>query len=310
MNNNLPNSKKILKETLDRIDGAYASSTIRAYKASFEEFTIFCEGHKKQALPASPLVTAQFIQSLIQRKLSSSTIRRTLSGIGTIHRLNRLNDPTRDPDVLIEMRRMHRQLGRAAKQANPITHEILERLINVTDQSLRGLRDKALLMVAYDTLCRRSELISLRTEDIGSPISNYQINGYSQTTILLRKSKTDPERTGKYLHITSQTYQALMEWLDKSKIIQGPIFRGINNSQDIGENLGAQEVNRILKRLSKKAKIDDSVIQGISGHSLRVGAAQDLAQSGVSLPMLMAKGRWSKTDTALRYIERMGLTLS
>jgi hypothetical protein len=84
----------------------------------------------------------------------------------------------------------------------------------------------------------------------------------------------------------------------------------INNSQDIGENLGAPEVNRILKRLSKKAKIDDSVIQGISGHSLRVGAAQDLAQCGVSLPMLMAKGRWSKTDTALRYIERMGLTLS
>jgi hypothetical protein len=58
--------------------------------------------------------------------------------------------------------------------------------------------------------------------------------------------------------------------------------------------LGAPEVNRILKRLSKKAKIDDSVIQGISGHSLRVGAAQDLAKSGASLPILMAKGDGAK----------------
>ena len=309
MNNNLSSSNKILKETLDRIDGAYAPSTIRAYKASFEEFIVFCEGCKKSALPASPAVTARFIQSLTQRKLSSATIRRTVSGIGTIHKLNRLGDPTRDPDVLIEMRRMHRQLGRAAKQASPITWELLEKLIETTDQSLRGLRDKSLLMVAYDTLCRRSELISLRVEDIGHSKSYNEINDRSETIILLRKSKTDQERTGKYLRIAHQTYLSLVEWLDKSKITEGPIFRGINNSQDVGKSLGAPEVNRIFKRLATKARLDDLEIQGISGHSLRIGAAQDLAQSGASLPIIMTKGRWSKTDTVLRYIERMSFSV-
>ena len=36
---------------------------------------------------------------------------------------------------------------------------------------------------------------------------------------------------------------------------------------------------------------------------MRVGAAQDLMLSGATLPILMNRGRWSKTDTVMRYIE-------
>jgi hypothetical protein len=36
---------------------------------------------------------------------------------------------------------------------------------------------------------------------------------------------------------------------------------------------------------------------------MRVGAAQDLMKSGMSLPIIMNRGRWSKTDTAMRYSE-------
>ena len=68
-------------------------------------------------------------------------------------------------------------------------------------------------------------------------------------------------------------------------------------------------MNRIFKRLATQARLDDLEIQGISGHSLRIGAAQDLAQSGASLPIIMTKGRWSKTDTVLRYIERMSFSV-
>jgi hypothetical protein len=45
-----------------------------------------------------------------------------------------------------------------------------------------------------------------------------------------------------------------------------------------------------------KAGLDESAIEGISGHSMRVGAAQDLLNSGASMPFIMQKGRWSKTD--------------
>ena len=48
----------------------------------------------------------------------------------------------------------------------------------------------------------------------------------------------------------------------------------------------------------------------ISGHSMRVGAAQDLLLSGASLPMIMNRGRWSKTDTVMRYIESAAMTIN
>jgi hypothetical protein len=44
-------------------------------------------------------------------------------------------------------------------------------------------------------------------------------------------------------------------------------------------------------------------VQRISGHSLRVGAAQDMVLSGATLPQIMIKGGWAKVDTVLRYIE-------
>lgn len=52
-----------------------------------------------------------------------------------------------------------------------------------------------------------------------------------------------------------------------------------------------------------KAGLGESKIEGISGHSMRVGAAQDLLNSGASMPIIMQRGRWSKTDTVMRYVK-------
>ena len=54
--------------------------------------------------------------------------------------------------------------------------------------------------------------------------------------------------------------------------------------------------------------VDKSIIRNISGHSMRVGAAQDLMLSGATLPILMNRGRWSKTDTVMRYTELVNIT--
>jgi integrase len=67
--------------------------------------------------------------------------------------------------------------------------------------------------------------------------------------------------------------------------------------------LNSGQVNRIYKRIARNAGLDELVIKGISGHSMRVGAAQDLLNSGASMPIIMQRGRWSKTDTVMRYLE-------
>ncbi|WP_223245939.1 site-specific integrase [Polynucleobacter asymbioticus] len=175
----------------------------------------------------------------------------------------------------------------------------MEKMLSATDDSIRGVRDRALLLVAYDTLCRRSELISLQVKDVKIKSKD----GIETSSILLRKSKTDQDSTGKWLHLSSRTHQALISWMKLLPENKEMLFCGLNRSLNLGPNIGAGQINRIYKRVARKAGLDESEIEGISGHSMRVGAAQDLLNSGASMPIIMQRGRWSKTDTVMRYVE-------
>ena len=297
------NAKQLLNTTIEKIDGAYAYSTIRAYRADFGKFIEFCEEHNEGALPALPSSIANFIIELSNDKRSSAGIRRALCGISTIHKLNRFADPTKDPDVTIEMRRMHRKLGRSSSQAGSINADTLDKLLLATDDSIRGIRDRSLLLVAYDTLCRRSELVSLQVKDVKINIKNE----IETSSILLRKSKTDQDSTGKWLHLSPRAHLALVEWMKELSEGQEYLMVGIDRGGKILHSLGSGQVNRIFKKIARNAGLDESVIEGISGHSMRVGAAQDLLNSGASMPIIMQRGRWSKTDTVMRYLEHANL---
>jgi len=293
------NANQILTETVEKIDGAYAPSTIRSYRANFERFIQFCEDHDANALPADPQNVAQFISKLTASGLKSSSIRIIVAAISSIHKLNLLNDPAQHPMVKIELRRMHRTLGRFSQQAFGITTPILEKMLSATASNLRGVRDRALLLLAYDSMCRRSELVSLKITDIQIE----QLDSQARMKIRLRKSKTDQELQGRWIHLSERSADAIIAWISQAKLDAGYLFRGINNAIDITHELKSSQINRIYKRLAKDAKLPKEVIDQISGHSMRVGAAQDLLKSGASMPMIMNKGRWSKTDTVMRYLE-------
>ncbi len=243
---------------------------------------------------------AQYIYKLTHTGRSSASFRRALCGLSAIHRLNRFDDPTKDPDVTIEMRRMHRKLGRSSKQAAGINVDILEKLLLATDSSIRGIRDRALLLVAYDTLCRRSELISLQINDV---LFNTK-HGMETSSILLRRSKTDQDSSGRWLHLNQRAHQALKQWMQKLPKDQKYLMVGIDRGGKISRSsLGSGQINRIYKGIARKARLDESKIASISGHSMRVGAAQDLLNLGANMPAIMQRGRWSKTDTVMRYLE-------
>ena len=293
----------LLDATMARIEGAYAPSSIRAYRADFAEFARFCITRGWQALPALPQHLAAFVDSLTAGGVrSSASIRRAVSGICTVHKLNRLPLPGQDPEVAIAMKRMHRTLGRAAKQAQGIRSDLLERLLMGTEMDIRGIRDRALLQVAYDTLSRRSELVTLRIEDI----RRHNKPGEPRMTILLRRSKTDPEGSGRWLHLTDRTAMSVEAWLSVLGESEGYLFRGLRHSRVPTADLGVGQINRIFKRMARQAHVDDALIGRITSHSCRVGAAQDLVSEGASLPVLMSKGRWGKSDTVMRYVEQVG----
>jgi len=299
-----PTPSELLERTIKKIDGAYADSTIRAYYADMRDLIHFCETRGTIGLPITGEDLCLYITHLTASGRTSASIRRVMAGVATIHKLNRFEDPTKDPDVLLEMRRMHRKLGRYSKQALGITSDILEKIIEASEAGNRGSRDRALLLLAYDSLCRRSELVDLRIEDIQVASRNNK----EQMSILIRKSKTDQHAMGKRIFVSDRTQVAIKEWLERLRNPKsGLLFRGVNRAQQIVEPLKPGQINRIYKRLAKVAKLDKEMIDQISGHSLRVGHAQDMVSAGDSLPMIMSKGRWSKTDTVMRYVEHISL---
>ena len=294
-----------LKQLLQHIDGAYAPNTIRAFRADFEEFIAFCKSNKARALPASPETVAAFVDETTKRNIASASIRRKIVSIGSVHRLLELADPTKAGCVKLALRKMHRSLGRAYKQAHPINGETLEKMLSACKtqdgaNKLIALRDQVLLMIAYDTLARRSELVSLRFEDLE----------YSDTNagIYLRKSKVDQEGRGRWLPISKKALKLIMQWQGIIGVTNGPIIRAVN-TQGVSDRLGAGQVGRILKKLANKAGLSESNAKSISGHSLRVGAAQDWAVKGISLPQLMVMGGWEKPDTVMRYIGKARVNL-
>jgi site-specific recombinase XerD len=287
----------ILKETIKRIDGAYAPATIRAYESNFERFIIFCDNRNSIAIPANDADITSYIQHLIKENLKSASIRIAIASISAIHRLNQYTDPTRHSNVKLEIRRMHRRLGRESKQAIGINVSHLKEMLKTTDNSLKGLRDKALLLTAYDCMCRRSEIVSLSLDDAIIDQENESIK------IKLRRSKTDQDGLGRWLYLTKEAQLAIIKWIEASKIDSGKLFRGITKVNKTSKSLSCAQINRIFKSAAIKARLDQPLIRNISGHSMRVGAAQDLLISGASLPMIMQRGRWSKADTVMRYIE-------
>ena len=284
------NPRTQLKALIQHLDGAYAPNTLRAYSADFNEFIGFCEKSDSESLPADPILVARFVEHLAETN-KSSTIRRKVATISAIHRYSYLEDPTKHPEVKIAVRKVNRRLGTRYSQARPINRDVLEKMLDQCGTDLRGTRNRMLLLLAYATLRRRSELISLRIEDL-------TILDDGTGSILLRHSKTDQTQSGVELSLDAELVSAICEWLSRSKLSSGYLLRGIQGDS-MNESLDPGQVARIFKSLAKRAQINP---KRVSGHSTRIGAAQDLLDQGKTIGQIMAIVGWSKVDTVMRYI--------
>jgi integrase len=292
------NAELPLARLLIHLDGAYATNTLRAYQADMLEFIAYCAAAGEVALPAEGPIVAKFLMQTLNHGIKTATIKRKVASISAIHRLSGYADPTKTTEVRLAMRKIQRQLGTRFRQAYPVTRPVLVKLLAACGDDLRGKRNRALLLLAYDSMRRRSELVSLRVEDIDW-LSD------EGASILLRRSKTDQAGSGCWIHLSDEAAAAIQDWLNAAAIADGFLLRGIDASGRVTKSLCDSRIGRIYKTLARLAGLDEGIVCSISGHSMRVGGAQDLLRVGASLPQIMVKGGWAKTDTAMRYVERV-----
>ena len=296
-----PQANHSWRSAIARLEGAYSENTLRSYRADFAVFEQWCRQAACSALPASPETVAAFVAHDAV-KSSPSTLRRRLAGIRKVHRLLRLENPVEDEEVLIAMRRALRTKSRRQKQAHGLTRDLRDKLLAACPDSLLGLRNQALIAVGYDTLCRRSELVFLRLEDL-RPLEN------GAMSILVRRAKNDPFGDGRYGYLTPPTVEVLNAWLDAASIKKDWLFRKVTGDR-VGPNaLHPYTVNRVIKGAADAAGLDPHIVQGLSGHSMRVGAAQDLMADGVGLLPIMQAGGWKSMNVIGRYVEHAEIAL-
>ena len=289
---NLNEENNMIDDIFAKFDGAFAKNTIRAYRSDFIQYQNWCLQNNQEPIPATAETMAMYVDYLSENN-KSATIRRRINSLGTVLRLSKNHDPTKQPEVILALKRMHRKIGRAQQQATPLTKSLLNQLLNNCDNSTMGIRNQVLLRLGYETMRRRSELCAFRFEDICKGA-----NG--KPAIRLSFSKTDQFGTGKILPISQELLDLLEKW--RSMISdEGYILRSINRYGHFGNNLHPASVSTILKALQKDLKIDSDE-QPLSGHSFRVGAALDLLEQGEPLERIMLRGGWQTDSTAMKYL--------
>jgi len=196
------------------------------------------------------------------------------------------------------LKRMHRERGLAQNQAAPLNDVLVARMLAAAGSTLRDLRNKALLTVAYTTLCRRSELVALHRADLET-----ESDGFG--TVTIRRSKTDQEGAGEVAPITPDAMRHVKRWTDAAGIDAGPLFRGVLKGGRVAGALDAGDVARIFKAMAGKAGLTAEEAARISGHSTRIGASQDMVRYGAELPAIMQAGRWATPVMVARYTRRL-----
>jgi site-specific recombinase XerD len=282
----------MIDDILAKFDGAFAKNTIRAYRSDFIQYQNWCSHNKIDSIPATADAMAQYVDYLATIK-KSATIRRRINSLGTVLKLSKHHDPTKQPEVILAIKRMHRKIGRAQQQATPLTKPLLNQLLSNCDNSIRGLRNQVLLRLGYETMRRRSELCAFKFEDICQAPSG-------KPGIRLNFSKTDQFGTGKILPISQELYDLLEKWRAMIRD-EDYILSSINRHGHIGEKLHPASISTLLKALQKDLNIDSDE-QTLSGHSFRVGAALDLLEQGEPLEKIMLKGGWQTDSTAIKYL--------
>ena len=156
-----------------------------------------------------------------------------------------------------------------------------------------GARDAALLLVMSDALLRIGEAVAIDCEHI-----SMEADGSGRLRI--PSSKSDQEGAGAVQYLHPNTVAAVEQLKERASYTAGPLFRRVLKGDHCHhERITHHTARRAIKRWAKDAAGLSK--KEVSGHSLRIGTAQELAQRGATLTELQNAGRWQDSKMPAHY---------
>lgn len=327
---------------------AMAPATKAAITADLKCFLRWCSRQRPaiSAIPATPETLVHYLRWLAKgaekrAPAKPATLARRIASIARVHRVLGFGGteplPTQAGMVRDTMKGLRRAKRERQRQAAPLRlgdsmsegqsspeGVTLRALLASCGADLVGLRDAALLSLAYDGGLRVSELVSLTVSDL-------RMAGDRSGRVELAHSKTDQDGEGALAWLSPDTMARVAMWRAASGFDFGPVLRRINVLPDsardgrlmarqhwIGDKaLTRQGVVAILRR-RVLAAIDAGLVQlepgreaetlkALSAHSFRVGLTQDLFAAGEDGAGIALALRWSSPTTALRYARELAV---
>jgi integrase len=292
----------------ERAQRVYPANTQKAWRCDWAVFLGFCGLKDDCPLPAQPETVAAFVEHCKVLGRKPATVRRYLSTIAVAHRVAKLLNPCSDEAVALELKGLTNVLNARQRQARALGWAEIKTFLETAGESLPASRERALLCVAYDTMARRAELVALDVGDL-----EFLADGTGRA--LIRRSKTDQAGEGDIAYLSRTTVRYLKLWLEAAEITEGAVFRRVigrgtvtadyQGSGAIGERLSVDAIAQAFKRVAKWIKMPAEEVAQVSGHSIRVGATQDLLALNIDLASVMQAGRWKTNRMPMRYGEHV-----
>lgn len=293
--------------TRRRLVNGQRPNTRRAYTRQWQSFTAWCAEEGRTPLVATAETLAEYVAHLAEEEKSPATIDQAIAVVRAAHRTaGHPKTPDTGPALLVlrDYRRERAEDGkRSQRAAPPVLIPELRKMIEVCDLStLRGLRDRLLLVLGLALMGRRSELVALGLGDVVEAAEGLEVT--------IRTSKTDKESRGETIAIPAGTHPltnpvaAWAEWvaaLAEHGITDGRLLRRIDRHDNIGESLSDNSVNNILRDLAAAAELPNA--ESYTAHSLRAGGATVAYAAGVPVATIAKHGRWHpNSPVVLKYI--------
>ena len=272
-------------ETAGLIKASASKNTLRAYRTSIKQIETWLNERT-----LTDALLAEYITELHYAGKSPATIAQVVAAVSW--RAKNAGVPTVVAELttttMAGIRREGR--GRGRGQVDGLTWEVVDLICHKSeaDGTIAGLRDASLIRVMSDCLLRVSEAVAVNCDD------------FHNHTLLIQKSKTDQTGKGESLYIGDATLDLVRRYRERGRIDEGALFRRFYKGGRVGaERLSAVSARQIIQKRAKAVGVEGFY----SGHSLRIGSAESLAQRGATLIEMQNAGRWKDPKMPAHYTQ-------